>query len=156
MRPTELDARIARLRERLKNGDPDLTSEELQAAIERAESKRRELKHARNGIGTARKSSRFCRGRPEYYGQQISLGLDGDPAAARKRARSCANCSAEKWLSYPARAGACGPSTDCTWQPCCKVQEQVVGVTGFEPATYTSRRISSRSTQAADAARECA
>src|SRR6185312_1193582 len=33
----ELDARIMRLRERSKAGDPDLTPDELQAAIERAE-----------------------------------------------------------------------------------------------------------------------
>jgi predicted nucleic acid-binding Zn-ribbon protein len=39
----ELDARITRLRERLKAGDPDLMADELQAGIERAENKRREL-----------------------------------------------------------------------------------------------------------------
>jgi hypothetical protein len=39
----ELAARIARLRERLKCGDPDMQPDELQAAIERAESKYREL-----------------------------------------------------------------------------------------------------------------
>ena len=38
----ELDARIGRLRERMKAGDPDLTVDELQVAIDRAESKRRE------------------------------------------------------------------------------------------------------------------
>jgi hypothetical protein len=37
----ELDARIARLRERLKKGDADLTADELQTAIERVEAKRR-------------------------------------------------------------------------------------------------------------------
>jgi hypothetical protein len=36
-----LDARIERSRERLKGGDPDLTADELQAAIDRAEAKRR-------------------------------------------------------------------------------------------------------------------
>jgi hypothetical protein len=39
----ELTARIARFRERLRQGDPDMTADELQAAIDRAESKRREL-----------------------------------------------------------------------------------------------------------------
>ena len=38
-----LDARILRLRERLKSGDPDLTADELQVGIERAEGKRRPL-----------------------------------------------------------------------------------------------------------------
>lgn len=38
-----LDARLDRLRERLKAGDPDMTSDELQATIERVEAKRREV-----------------------------------------------------------------------------------------------------------------
>jgi hypothetical protein len=80
----ELDARIARLRERLKNGDPHLTSDELQATIERAENKRRELEHARNGIGTSTQIFSVLPKAAEYYGQQISLGLDGDPDAALK------------------------------------------------------------------------
>jgi len=37
----------------------------------------------------------------------------------RKHGRSCA------------RTGACGLSTDCTRQHCCKVQEHVVGVRPF-------------------------
>jgi hypothetical protein len=41
--PREPEARIARLHERLERGDPDLPPDELQAAIERAEGKRREL-----------------------------------------------------------------------------------------------------------------
>ena len=40
---TGLAARIDRLRERLKAGDPDMTADEIQAAIDRAEAKRREL-----------------------------------------------------------------------------------------------------------------
>jgi hypothetical protein len=39
----ELAARIVRLRERLKNGDPDMPADELQAVIEKAEAKHREL-----------------------------------------------------------------------------------------------------------------
>jgi site-specific DNA recombinase len=39
----ELEARIARLRDRLKRGDPDIPDDELQAAIDRAEEKHREL-----------------------------------------------------------------------------------------------------------------
>src|SRR5688572_4795011 len=44
--PTELvalDTRIARLRERLADGDPDMEPDEIQVAIDRAETKRREL-----------------------------------------------------------------------------------------------------------------
>jgi site-specific DNA recombinase len=39
----DLTARIARLRERLRAGDPDMAPNEIQAAIDRAEDKRREL-----------------------------------------------------------------------------------------------------------------
>jgi hypothetical protein len=38
----ELGARIARLRDRLPRGDPDMPEDELQAAIDRAAEKRRE------------------------------------------------------------------------------------------------------------------
>jgi len=41
----ELTARIARLRERLRHGDPDMQPDELQAAIDRAEAKRKELEN---------------------------------------------------------------------------------------------------------------
>jgi len=80
----ELDARIARLRERLKAGDPDLTADELQAAIERAEGKRRELFEARP---TGREDARVLALMPraaELYREQIEQGLGGDPAAAAK------------------------------------------------------------------------
>jgi hypothetical protein len=38
----ELGARIERLRERLKLGDPDMPADEIQAAIDRADAKRRD------------------------------------------------------------------------------------------------------------------
>jgi hypothetical protein len=46
----ELAARIERLRDRLHRGDPDMTPDELQAAIERAEEKRRELQEQHHGL----------------------------------------------------------------------------------------------------------
>lgn len=80
----ELDARIARLRARLQSGDPDLTPDELQAAIERAENKRRDLAHARNTVGSSAQILSILPKAAEYYGQQIALGLDGDRDAAAK------------------------------------------------------------------------
>lgn len=80
----ELDARIARLRERLKAGDPDLTPDELQVAIERAEAKRRELLDARP---VERENARVLAILPraaELYREQIDQGLGGDYAAAAK------------------------------------------------------------------------
>ena len=80
----ELDARITRLHERLKAGDPDLAADELQAGIERAENKRRELLDARP---TERENARVLGLMPraaELYREQIDLGLGGDLAAAAK------------------------------------------------------------------------
>jgi hypothetical protein len=79
-----LDARITRLRERLKAGDPDLMADELQAGIERAEKKRRELLDVQPA---ERENARVLALMPraaELYREQIDLGLGGDPAAAAK------------------------------------------------------------------------
>jgi hypothetical protein len=80
----ELDARVARLRERLKAGDPDLTSDELQVAIDRAEGKRRELLDTRP---PERENTRVLALLPraaELYREQIDLGLGGDATEATK------------------------------------------------------------------------
>jgi len=81
-----LDARLERLRERLKAGDPDMTADELQSIIERIEAKRRELTSATGRI-TASDGAKIISLLPkaaEYYGQQIAAGLDGDLRAAAK------------------------------------------------------------------------
>lgn len=80
----ELAARIERLRERLKRGDPDMTADELQAAIDRAESKRRELEAEQP---EAKQSARVLSILPraaDLYRRQVAQGLDGDPRAALK------------------------------------------------------------------------
>jgi site-specific DNA recombinase len=80
----ELDARIMRLRERLKAGDPDLTPDELQAAIDRAEAKRRQVFDVQP---TERENARVLTMLPrtaELYREQIDQGLGGDPAASAK------------------------------------------------------------------------
>ena len=81
-----LDARLERLRERLKTGDPDMTADELQAIIERVEAKRRELTSATSRIvaGDGAKIISLLPKAAEYYGQQIAQGLDGDLRAAAK------------------------------------------------------------------------
>lgn len=79
-----LDARLERLRERLKAGDPDLTADELQTAIDRVEAKRREEIDARPA---ARESARVLTMLPkaaEFYRDQIGRGLGGDLVAAAK------------------------------------------------------------------------
>ena len=79
----ELEARIARLRDRLKRGDPDMPEDELQAAIDRAEEKRRELQEQLSAYLPA-KALVFMSRAAELYRRQVALGLDGNPQAALK------------------------------------------------------------------------
>jgi site-specific DNA recombinase len=80
----ELDARIERLRQRQRSGDPDLAADELEGAIARALEKRKELEAA---LPEARQTATVLAALPRaaaLYQQQIALGLDGDPRAALK------------------------------------------------------------------------
>ena len=78
-----LDTRIARLRERLSSGDPDMESDEIQVAIDRAEAKRRELESTLQPA--AKLSAKIISALPkaaEAYRRKIASGLDNDPTAA--------------------------------------------------------------------------
>ena len=80
----ELTARIERLKERLRAGDPDMTGDEIEAAIERAQAKRQELERQQPG---AKESARVLAMLPraaELYRRQVIHGLDGDPREALK------------------------------------------------------------------------
>lgn len=81
----ELEARIKRLRVRLRDGDPDLTADELLAAIKSAESKRTTLfsKPATPLIpvfGMLQKAA-------ERYREEIRIGLSGSSERDAARAR---------------------------------------------------------------------
>ena len=80
----ELTARIERLRERLKQGDPDMTPDEIQAAIERAEAKARELQGLGSAAIPAMKIFTMLPRAAEAYRRQIALGLEGEPRATLK------------------------------------------------------------------------
>jgi hypothetical protein len=87
----ELSARMSRLMERLWCGDPDMTADELQAAIDRAEMKWRELQsQGAPGRALSKLFATLLRG-AELYRRRVVLGLSGDPNAASKRASFCAN-----------------------------------------------------------------
>jgi DNA repair exonuclease SbcCD ATPase subunit len=79
----ELEARIARLRDRLKHGDPDMPEDELQAAIDRAEEKHRELQEQLSAYLPAKAFASMSRA-AELYRRQVAPGLDGNPQAALK------------------------------------------------------------------------
>jgi len=80
----ELGARIERLRERLKKGDPDMPPDEIQAAIDRAETKRRELQAQQPEAQQSAKVLSILPKAAEMFRRQVELGLDGDPRAALK------------------------------------------------------------------------
>ena len=80
----ELTARIERLRARLNRGDPDMTPDEIQAAIARAEAKARELRGLEASSMPAMKAFTMLPRVAEAYRRQITLGLEGEPRAALK------------------------------------------------------------------------
>jgi len=80
----ESDARLDRLRKRLREGDPDMAADEIRAAIERAEAKRRQL---RLGLQEGAEVSRVAAAVPravEICDQRIALGLLGDAKATEE------------------------------------------------------------------------
>jgi hypothetical protein len=113
----ELDARIMRLRERLKAGDPDLAADELQAGIDRAEKKRRELLDARPA---ERENARMLAMLPraaDLYREQSIKDSAAIPQRRRKGAPYCARCWAKSCF-HPEKMGHCGLSTECSLLRC--------------------------------------
>jgi site-specific DNA recombinase len=82
--PTEIQAiedRIQRLRARLRSGDPDLTSDELEGALAKAEEKRRSLLSAPSVAGVSRAIA-MLPSAAEDLRRQIKLGLAGNVNAS--------------------------------------------------------------------------
>ena len=132
----ELTARIERLRERLRAGDPDLAADELQAAIDRAEGKRRELEAEQP---EAKQSARVLSVLPraaELYRRQVAEGLDGNPREALK-----ARVFLREWFSgkirlEPLPDGGLMAHWDQNVAALLPASERVVAGAGFEPATF--------------------
>lgn len=80
----EIDARLARLRERLQRGDPDMTTDEIQVAIDRADQKRAELAKAQPDAKQAAKVLAALPKAAELYRRQVADGLGGNARAALK------------------------------------------------------------------------
>jgi hypothetical protein len=81
----EPQGRIARLRRHLKSGDPDMPADELQAAIDGAERKRRWLQAQQLGENAPVSKTLATMPRAaELYRRQVAQGLDGNPQAAQK------------------------------------------------------------------------
>jgi site-specific DNA recombinase len=77
----DLDARIARLKARLAAGDQDMEPDEIQAAIDRAANKRRELQRPLASAKSAQILSILPKA-AAMYTRKIEEGLSGDPKAA--------------------------------------------------------------------------
>jgi site-specific DNA recombinase len=80
----ELSARIDRLRQRLRHGDPDMTADELQAAIERAEGKRRELEGQRSDAAGAPAMLSILPKAAAMFREKVARGLEGNSEATLK------------------------------------------------------------------------
>jgi hypothetical protein len=90
----------------LKAGDPDLVTDELQAGLERAENKRRELLDApRAERENARVLALMLRA-ANLYRQQIDLALDGDPASAAKEPAQSSREMLGESCSLPERSAS--------------------------------------------------
>jgi hypothetical protein len=69
----------------MKNADPDMTADELQAALDRAEAKHRGLEDEGRGanVSISKAPAEMPRA-AELYRRHAALGLDGNQQAAQK------------------------------------------------------------------------
>jgi hypothetical protein len=78
-----IEERIERLRGRLRNGDPDLTPDELEAALSKAEEKRHAHQYPTDGQrGSGRRVLTVLPQAAQTYRDQIKQGLAGNERAA--------------------------------------------------------------------------
>jgi hypothetical protein len=101
----EVDRRIARLKDRLRNGDPDLSAEELQAVIAKAEAKRNELLSAQP---EAKRMDTILRALPAaaaQYRTQIDKGLQGNPTEAGRARVAVRKLLGDRIDLVPAKGG---------------------------------------------------
>lgn len=84
---TQLDARLDRLRERLRKGDPDIEPDELQMAIDWAQMKRQQLAAPVLTDGSLREVLTMLLKLAGVYREQVVAGLNGN-SEATARARS--------------------------------------------------------------------
>ena len=78
----DLDARLARLRKRLKSGDPDLSPDDIASAIERVEAQRRDVEAAQPLERASAKVVAMLPKAAAMFRAQVTAGLDGDAHAA--------------------------------------------------------------------------
>lgn len=140
-----IEARISRLRERFSAGDPDMEPDEIIAAINKAEQKRKKIIDTQPEARQSAKIVTLATKAAEEYRQQIAKGLNSDPQAAAKarvvlrkllgEIRLVPEPDGALWAEYEISPGAAlvkgfvsnGLST---------ALERVVAGAGFEPTTF--------------------
>jgi DNA repair exonuclease SbcCD ATPase subunit len=122
-----LDSRIERLRERLKHGDPDMTADEIQATIERAQSKREELTGARPSAKNSARVFALLPNTAELYRRKITQGLDGHAADALQARTFLRGLLGDIRLE-PAKDGSLWAAYE--WQPGALIRAAVTGGRG--------------------------
>jgi len=107
----------AHYQERVHRGDPDMTTDEIQAAIERAEQKRREREAQQPDAEASAKVLSILPRAAQLIRTQIPEGLSGDPLAAGKarlllremygriNSAATARCCLQNTPSSPRRSG---------------------------------------------------
>jgi chromosome segregation ATPase len=101
----DLDRRIARLRDRLKAGDPDLAADELAAIIQKAEAKRAELLAAQPEAKRMDKVLHALPAAAEQYRQQITKGLQGNRTEAGRARIAVRKLLGDQINLLPAKGG---------------------------------------------------
>jgi len=80
----KLDQRLVKLRARLAQGDPDMTTDELQGVIEGVEAKRNELKSKQPEQKQHARVLALLPKAAKAYAEQLEAGIDGDPRAVQR------------------------------------------------------------------------
>jgi hypothetical protein len=80
----ELDARLERLRERLRTGDPDIEPDEIQAVIDRVEEKRQQITDRQPAAKASARILVMLTRAAEIYRREIADGLAGNALAVLK------------------------------------------------------------------------
>jgi DNA invertase Pin-like site-specific DNA recombinase len=101
----ELNRRIARLQERLKTGDPDLTAEELLAIIDKADTKRKELLSSEPETKRMDKVLAALPAAANQYRGQIEKGLQGNPTEAGRARVAVHKLLGDQIKLVPAKGG---------------------------------------------------
>ena len=137
----ELQARLDRLKRRLAAGDPDMTADELEGLVDRVQAKVTALKAAQPPDRERAQVLALLPKAAAAYLKQVDAFAEGDEAATQKVRQMLKTMIGQITLTPGADGSlwAKHRQLDAAALVRSGPQGHVVGVTGFEPATPTSR-----------------